>query len=126
MSRAFDKLVKQVEKTADPFAEGDVIRFKAAGTYTYAALKAGGRWWITGTSSFYRHDGVTYEELVEYLGRSDVTHIDAATNWTEKAKIQTPAPAHTRKTAACPKRTIQLHELDYELEPFGYDPSEPG
>jgi hypothetical protein len=87
--KAFDKLAKKVTTKADQFADGDVIRWVAEGNtkdYIYAAVRAGGRWWITGTSQWYVHSGVTYDQLVEYLERDEVVAIQAATEWTESVK----------------------------------------
>lgn len=67
-------------KVTDRFPEGTVVRWKSGGRYTYAALKAGGRWWITGTANYYGGRVFDYDGLLDILGRSDVSDISAALN----------------------------------------------
>lgn len=46
----FKKAVKKVR--AGKVADGTVVKWKSS-IYTYAAVFAGGNWWITGTGRFY-------------------------------------------------------------------------
>ena len=68
-------------KAADTFKEGDVIRWKSGDKYTYAVVKAGGRWWITGTAVYYGKQIFTFDELVKILQMSEVTDIAVAVDW---------------------------------------------
>ena len=71
-----------VTSAKDKFAEGDVVRWIGGG-YRYAAIKAGGRWWITGTGNWYGTHVFDYEGLIKALNRSDVTGVAVATTWRE-------------------------------------------
>lgn len=66
----------------DRFPDGTTLRWRSADRYSYAALKAGGRWWITGGGSFYGGNVFTYARLIDILRREDVSAIEAATEWT--------------------------------------------
>lgn len=75
-----------VGRTADPFKDGDVIRWTAYSlqadrSYVYAALRAGGKWWRTGTQASPYDQGVRYSMLIEYLGADNVSDISVATSW---------------------------------------------
>lgn len=74
------KVTKGVDR--DRFDDGTAIRWVSGGRYTYAALKAGGRWWITGGSAtFYGKSVFTFTELVNILRRDDVSDVAVATSW---------------------------------------------
>jgi hypothetical protein len=61
-------------KQVDRFEVGTVIRWTSADRYTYAVIKAGnGRWYVTGAGRFYGTDEFGYEELLDILGRSEVS-----------------------------------------------------
>jgi len=70
--------------TKDEFDEGTVIRFTSGGRYTYAVIKTGIGWVSTA-----RYDGgkvaktLDFDELLEVLGRSEVTDVAVATEWSE-------------------------------------------
>lgn len=84
VKRAADSLREDLGASVkDKFADGTVIRYKAADRFTYALLKTGGKWWITGSGAWYGKRTFDYDEVVEILGRSDVTDIRVATAWTE-------------------------------------------
>lgn len=70
------------KKVKDDFADGDVIRWKSANKYTYAVVKAGGRWWITGTAVYYGKQIFTFDEIIEILSLSEVSEIAVASEWT--------------------------------------------
>lgn len=66
----------------DNYAEGTVLIFKtdfgkASGTtYTYAAVKVVGRWFLTGARSM---QGVTWDELVDFWRKSETEKIKLVT-----------------------------------------------
>lgn len=74
----------------DDFEEGAVLtwtrtydrdpRSTSTGrSYTYVALKAGGKWWITGTTG---ERGLRYDDLVEhYLAEADADSINIVAKW---------------------------------------------
>lgn len=63
--------------------DGTVIRFRSSNDrYTYAAIYAGGRFWITGTGTWYGGNVFDYEEFVErVLGTA--SKIEVATAFEE-------------------------------------------
>lgn len=70
------------EKVSDTFEDGTVFRWTSGGKYDYAAIKAGGRYWLSGTYDFYNNGGVTdYTGLLDIFSRPDVTDIKIATGW---------------------------------------------
>lgn len=72
------KLREAIGEKDDDFAEGEVIRWTSGGRFTYAAVKAGGRWWISGNGTWYGGHVFDFEALVKILGRSDVTNVEVA------------------------------------------------
>ena len=91
--RAFKALAKAVDKAdADKFSDGDVIRWQFLGSYTYVAVRANKRWFISGTVGTYNHNGVQYETLTKYLADERVSAIQYATSWSEPVK-ETPDDA---------------------------------
>lgn len=77
------ELDKLQEWGEDTFKGGDVLRFKvkfqAGGMwYTYAALKCGNRWFITGNKMSY----LTWDKLVEFwAGVYKVKGMKVASEW---------------------------------------------
>lgn len=78
LRKALDK------KVADKFDVGDVIRWTAAGRYTYAAIKTAAGWFTTAsnTNSFVS-SYLTYEDLIEVLARSEVSDVMVSVGWIE-------------------------------------------
>ena len=78
-------LRKAIKKKADPFNEGDVIRWESKSTngyrYYYAVIRGNQKWWITGLARFYGEQVFSYEELVEILSRDDVINVEYSANW---------------------------------------------
>jgi hypothetical protein len=73
--------------------------------YTYVALRAGRRWYLTGSTSH----GITFADLVEEIGDSPC---DLATDW---AKIPEPSPSENTSPAQWylamyPKETVDSDE----------------
>lgn len=67
---------------ADKFKNGTVIRWKhrfsqGGKKYTYAALKAGGRWYLTNQQGTM----LTWDQLVERLNADGVTGVRVASGW---------------------------------------------
>lgn len=65
----------QARQPDDPFSDGDVLRFgyqhQMAGTYyDYAAIRAKGRWFTTGSTCPSR--GYSYANLLKWLGEGRV------------------------------------------------------
>lgn len=71
------------KKIKDRFKVGDVIKWTAAGRFTYAAVKTESGWFTTArTGNVFvdsRLDG--YEDLVEILARSEVSDVMVSTGW---------------------------------------------
>ncbi|MGV8846399.1 hypothetical protein [Tessaracoccus sp.] len=84
-------LAAAIQKTTDPFSTGDVIRWQdtrvlmggRARTYSVAALKAGGSWWLTGTGTLYSGNRFSYEELAKVLALETVTSVQVSETWAE-------------------------------------------
>ena len=78
-------LRKAIKKKADPFNEGDVIRWESKASngfrYRYAVIRANQQWWITGLARFYGAQVFSYEELVEILSRDDVVNVAYSSRW---------------------------------------------
>jgi hypothetical protein len=69
-------------KTTDGWELGTVIRWTAAGHYSYAALKTAIGWVTTARwNNGFVPKTVTYDELVEILSRSETTDVAVATEW---------------------------------------------
>lgn len=85
--KALRKNIKR-NTSADPFRDGTVIRwlFNAGHGrhYCFAALRAGGRWYLTGTGVTYGDHRwyVSYEELAKILARGDTEDVVVASAWT--------------------------------------------
>lgn len=78
--KALKKALKS--KTTDGWELGTVIRWTAAGTYSYAALKTAVGWVTTARyMNGYVSKNVSYDELVEVLSRSETTDVAVATEW---------------------------------------------
>ena len=88
MEKAIKKLQKQLKnKSEDDFPTGTVIRWRSLGRYTYAAIKAGNRWHITGTARFYGSSDFTTEDFIKkVLMSGDVSDVDIATDWVALTK----------------------------------------
>lgn len=78
---ALRKVLK--DKSVDRFETGDVIRWLAAGTYSYAAIKTPVGWYTTASTAAYRHVGqvLTWDELIDVLSKSEATEIQVAIEW---------------------------------------------
>jgi hypothetical protein len=70
-------------KVTDRFKTGDVIRWKAAGFYSYAAIKTPVGWYTTASNRAAAYVGqvVSFDKLLEILNRSETTDIQVATEW---------------------------------------------
>lgn len=63
------------------FAIGTVIKWDWNG-YNYAALLANNNlWYITGTSNYYSHNGVSFKTLVKALSESNVNKVFVNDGW---------------------------------------------
>lgn len=92
----------------DPFEDGAVIRWKRrfnqrGTTYTYAALRAGGEWWMTGRI---HGTSYTFEDIVHILAEEGVFKIAVATEW-ESLKGKTSA----RTKLSAEKNQRRMHEV---------------
>lgn len=69
----------------DQFKEGDVIRWRAADRYSYAAIKTPVGWYTTATQNAaqFQQMVVDFDGLIKSLSRSDVSDIEFATEWTD-------------------------------------------
>lgn len=71
-------------KSKDTFVIGDVVRWVSGGRYNYAAIKTPVGWFTTAAfNNGYVPVQVTYEELVEILGKSNSGQVEVASEWTE-------------------------------------------
>ena len=72
-------------KVTDPFQNGDMIRWKDGGRYTYAAAIKTPVGWITTVriSDSYVSHTYDYEDFVEMLATSDTSEIQVAVEWKE-------------------------------------------
>jgi hypothetical protein len=80
---SFKALTKAVKKSRkDEFEIGTVIRFTSGGRYTYAVIKTAIGWISTARwdNGFVNKD-LTFEELLEILGRSNVTDVMVSLVW---------------------------------------------
>lgn len=72
------------------FQPGDVIRWVARGRgannrnveYTYAAVMAGDKWYITGAGHWYNTNALTVEQMREVLERDEVLHVEWCSDFT--------------------------------------------
>lgn len=79
--KALQKALKN--KVVDNFDTGTVIRWKASGTYDYAALKAGNGQWYTTAASYntFVPQILDFESLVEILAKSENDEIVVSSEW---------------------------------------------
>lgn len=63
------------------FQNGLVIRFESNG-YVYAAVHVSGRWYITGTGSWWGTNVFTHNDFIEKVVQS-ADKIEVATEWEE-------------------------------------------
>jgi hypothetical protein len=70
------------DKKTDQFEIGTVLRWEAAGRYTYAALKTPVGWFTTARDfNHYIDQVLDFDGLVKILLRPEVTDIVVATEW---------------------------------------------
>lgn len=78
--KAIKKAVSK--KSKDEFEIGTVIRFTSGGKYTYAVIKTAIGWISTSRyDNGYVDKDLSFEDLLEILGRADVTEVKVATSW---------------------------------------------
>jgi hypothetical protein len=78
--KALEKVVKKAKR--DSFVEGTVVRWTASGRYNYAAIKTSAGWFTTAREfNPYVPQTVTFEKLLEILGRSEVSDVAVAGTW---------------------------------------------
>ena len=79
-------VLSEASKNRDDFPVGTVIRWLAAGRYVYAAIKTPRQpegWYTTSASvNGYTPKVVSFEELLEILGRSDISQVMVSATWT--------------------------------------------
>lgn len=73
------KALRKALSARDPFDNGDVLMFErelGRRSYSYAALKAGGRWYVTGSYA----GSLTFQELIEeHLEDAEAIRVVTAT-----------------------------------------------
>ena len=75
------KFIKSIKKVrAFSVEEGTVVKWKS-GVYNYAAIYAGGKWWITGTGRWYGGNVFDTAEFMDVLAAA--SSVEVATTWTE-------------------------------------------
>lgn len=68
------QLLKLISKTTDLFNDGDILTWQtefntSSKSYNYAAIKAGGKWYVTGAAAV---QGVSLEQLTKtYFSNTD-------------------------------------------------------
>lgn len=91
------RLKKKKDKGRKPFADGTVVAWVGGGLYKYAAIFAGGRWYITGGARFYGgKPSYSDEEFMNILGRPDATDVRVAAEWTVIEGTEAPACSEVR------------------------------
>lgn len=75
------KIAEDPGKLSDEFEEGTVIRWNVEG-YTYAALKAGGRWYTTAAHYNSQFGQIlAWKDLLKALVRENARDIEVAVTW---------------------------------------------
>ncbi len=77
-----DELAKLDQRPAEPLGEypavGFTVRFGPLGPgYTFAARKAGQRWYTTGTAN-HVHNGRTWDQLLDWIQHNNVGGIESS------------------------------------------------
>jgi hypothetical protein len=68
--------LRALEHTLDLVRNEVVVVWKSNGRYTYAAIYANGKWYITGAGVFYGQNEFLHHEFVyEVLGNKEVTEL---------------------------------------------------
>lgn len=73
-------------ETTDPFPAGTVLRWKALGKYSFAALRADNDlWYLTGGAGMYGTSMKTFPELLELLEtpENQISELMIAGEWEE-------------------------------------------
>lgn len=66
----------------DTFPEGTIIRWCSSGRYTYAALKAAGKWYTTAQrGNTFMPQVMSWSELLQALSRNETSQVEIATAW---------------------------------------------
>jgi hypothetical protein len=73
------RTLSKIRKTGR-IAEGTVVKWKSS-IYNYAAVYAGGKWWITGTGRWYGGNVFTTDQFKEILKTAETASI--ATEWAD-------------------------------------------
>lgn len=74
-------------KATTPVPDGTVIRFVSYSTvmgqtYTYAAVFAAGRWWLSGVSQFFGERKFTHSDFMRLLTtHPSIREVEVATDW---------------------------------------------
>lgn len=71
--------LREARKGRFVVTEGTVIRFKSS-IYTYAAVFAGSRWWITGSGRFYGRNVFTNKEFLDEV-LAEASEVLMASQW---------------------------------------------
>lgn len=74
-----EELRKLLKKKKARIPEGTVVRFKSS-IYTYAAVWAGGFWWLTGTGYYFGGNKFAPKEFYAILERF-ASEIEIASAW---------------------------------------------
>lgn len=85
----------------DQFKDGDVLRWKSAGRYSYAAIRTPLGWYTTASSSGERFVPkiVQFAGLIDVLSQPSVSDIEFASEWTNIDQVITTHPgAHSAGT----------------------------
>lgn len=79
--------LRKMREEQHPVPEGSVVRFVSTATnglkYHYAAIYAGGKWYLTGRNGegYFGHQALTTEEFVELLAKRAITEAELAVTW---------------------------------------------
>lgn len=77
------ELRKAAKKRKDEFENGTVVRWTAAGVYTYAAIKTPVGWFTTANNNAYTPNVLrTFDDLLKVIARSETSNVAVATAWT--------------------------------------------
>ncbi len=109
-------LEKRIAKSAE-FDTGTVIRFvsvsNAGVRYTYAALYAAGRWWLTG-KGYYGATEFDTDAMIRILNGEDVGKVEVAATWVpvERRGERVARVRPERRSGWDPSMTDDLPEWD--------------
>jgi hypothetical protein len=81
-NKGMKALTKAVKNKNDTFSTGTVIRWTAAERFIYVAVKSPVGWYSSARpGNVYVPSIMTFDTLLDIIGRAETTNVEVATDW---------------------------------------------